>query len=532
VGVRRLLVVLRDGLTVIVPIAVAALLAYQLSYHDQRSRAGLMSGLVLNRTVLTTEQLKSAFAQLDAFDGPRACSPQAVAVMRQIDLGSSLLQGVGHISDNSLQCSSVADAGAVSVGPYDYVSATSTFFRRNRNLGINPSAALLLVSDGSGSTGIIHPSLIFDLTDTGDTVPAGIVGYSTRENIISTGTAIDWHGVSLPNGGAGGSLELQGHLVAWNRSPISDAFSYAAIPLSAVTGEFDSLARYFVPVAVLVGLLGLLLVRRFAASYSSLPMLLKAGLKRGEVLTVYQPIVELATGRWVGAEALARWRRPNNEWVSPEVFVPIAERHGLIQKLTKHVIQTCAAQLAPFVRAHANFFISINISSVDLRDPAFVSTLAETVAANGIARRAIHLELTERAEVESEVEAETIRTLRAMGFKVGIDDFGIGYSNLAYLDTLQVDYLKIDRAFVAGLSGGQLGAQIVDHIIDLAVSRGLELIAEGVELDVQRTQLLARDVRLGQGWLFGKPMDFADFERAYCDQAGTQPEPVPLAGVA
>lgn len=525
----------RDVLVVALCVAGAFLLAYQTSFDTQRSRAEFMATVVLDRTALTTEQLASAYKRMEVFPGAEACTPAAQSLMRQIDVSSSLLQGIGYIENNMLLCSSLGEPNAVAVGTADYVSATNTTFRRQRDLSIAPGFPLLLVSGASGYTGLIHPSLIFNLTNAGHDLPSGVVSYSTRERIISSDEdAPVWIGVDLPSNQYSGTLAMGDQLVAWERSRKWDHFTYAALPFAAVNAEFQRQSWLFAPLGIVIGLAVVFVMRRVIASRASLPTLLKAGLRRNEILTVYQPIVDMRTGRWVGAEVLARWKRPNGEWVSPEVFVPIAERHGLVPQLTQTVLSRCYADLGVFIATHPDFFVSINISSADLRQLNFVSGLAAACASRDIAAQSVHLEITERSEVDAEAEVPTIEALRAQGFRVGIDDFGIGYSNLAYLDLLHVDYLKIDRAFVAAISrGGRLGTQVVDHIIELASGRGLTLIAEGVEREDQRAELLSRGVRFGQGWLFGKPMSRLDFVAGYAaslDQ-GSPTEPK-LARVA
>ncbi len=509
----------------VVPIAAAVVLAYQLSLHDQSNRAEIMASVVLNRAAITTEQLNSTFQRMAVFKPAEACSGEAIALMRQIDLSSSLLQGVGYVENNVLKCSSLGEELPVDVGVVDYVSSTDTSFRRQRELSIAPKAPLLLVTARSGFTGLVHPSLVFNLSDDGRDLPSGVVSYSTRERIISSGGALlDWSKADMPEGQYAGTLTMGDQLVAWSRSQRWDHFTYAAIPLAAVTEEFGVLGRFFVPVGILAGLAALLILRRLVASRTSLHALLRVGLRRGEIRTVYQPIADMRTGHWAGAEVLARWRRPSGEWIAPDLFVPLAEKHGLITQLTRMVIGQSLDDLAAFIGTHAGFFISVNVSSADLREPGFVEGLMDACAERGVPHAAIHLEITERAEVDPETEADAIRDLRAAGFQVGIDDFGIGYSNLAYLDMLKLDYLKIDRAFVAGIPGNGIGTEIVDHIIELAKGRGLQLIAEGIEHDGQRAELVSRGVRLGQGWLFARPMARLDFIRAYAANLAVVPE--------
>jgi sensor c-di-GMP phosphodiesterase-like protein len=178
---------------------------------------------------------------------------------------------------------------------------------------------------------------------------------------------------------------------------------------------------------------------------------------------------------------------------------------------------SCAEDLKGFVAMAPAFFVSVNITSMDLKDPDFVPRLVAECAARGIGHGRVHLEITERAEVDPAAEAQAIKALREQGFEVGIDDFGMGYSNLAYLDTLKVDYLKIDKAFVAGISNGTIGTAVLDHIIELGAERHLTMIAEGVEEETQRAELVTRGVRLGQGWLFAKPMSALEFAKAYAE---------------
>ena len=128
---------------------------------------------------------------------------------------------------------------------------------------------------------------------------------------------------------------------------------------------------------------------------------------------------------------------------------------------------------------------------------------------------AVHLEITERQEVDQTAEAGAIGELRKAGFKVGTDDFGVGFSNLAYLENFELDYLKIDRVFVANAFRGTAGTEMIDHIIGVGRARNLEIIAEGVERPEQLSHLLARGVELGQGWLFAREMPATEFLRQY-----------------
>ncbi len=513
---RRLLVNL---LLFVVPLALSLGLAYFLSYREMEQRAELMAGAALDRAGQITEQISSAFRAMHVYAPSIACSAAAVDFMRSVDLGSSLLQGVGYTARNALQCSSLGTVPTF-VGPPDYVSATGTAFRRARTLAEARRTPLLLISDADGYTALVHPSLLFSLDLAEDSVPEGIVAYASRQTIISRGlVAIDWRVAPLDGATFQGIISAEGYFIAWKRSTKWDHFAYAAVSQAGLEDVFISMSLIFGPLGLLGSILSLVVGRRLDVARASLPVLLREGLKRGEVDVVYQPIVDLETGRWVGAEVLARWRRPTGEWVSPDVFIPIAEQYGVIRPLTRFVVDRCTADFAAHFSKLPDFFLSINISSSDLAAEEFPAEMARACHDRGLSPGAFHLEVTERVEVKLETELESIRQLRGLGFAIGIDDFGIGFSNLAYIDRLTLDYLKIDRVFVADATRGNLGGGIIEHIIAIASKRRLTVIAEGIEHTEQRVTLRELGVRFGQGWLFGKPVAVGEFVKVMAERA-------------
>ena len=503
----------------ILPLALSLGLAYFLSHREMEQRAELLAGVALDRAAQITEQISSAFRAMHVYAPSKACSPASVDFMRSVDLSSSLLQGVGYIARNALQCSSLGTVPTF-VGAPDYISATGSAFRRARTLAEARRTPLLLVSDIDGYTALVHPSLLFSLDLAEDSIPEGIVSYDSRMPIISRGSvAVDWHAAPLDGASYRGIFSADGYFIAWKRSPKWDHFAYAAVPQSGLQDVFLSMALIFGPLGLLGSILSLVVGRRLDIARASLPVLLREGLKRGEVDVVYQPIVDLETGRWVGAEVLARWRRPTGELVSPDVFVPIAEQYGVIRALTRFVVDRCTADFAAHFVELPDFFLSINVSSSDLAAEEFPTEMARVCQERGLSPGAFHLEVTERAEVKLETEVENLRTLRGMGFSIGIDDFGIGYSNLAYIDRLNLDYLKIDRVFVADATRGNLGGGIIEHIIAIAGKRHLTVIAEGIEHSEQRDVLLERGVRYGQGWLFSRPLAVGEFVAVMAEMA-------------
>ncbi len=500
-------------LAALVPLAIAAALAYWQAATALSDRARVLAEVVLERGEQTSAQMISAFTELASFGPSRMCSVAGVEAMRRIDLGSSLLQGVGYALGNRLICSSLDDRRTYDMGPPAIVSETGHALRPQGELPMAPGTPVLIVTDPAGYTAFVHPGLVFMLSGQ-DSPSAGIVGRSSRQPLLQSGDAsIDWSRLALPPRGEQ-VLQVGELLVAVRSSSRWDYFSYAAVPASAIGDDLARNLWLFLSIGAIVAGGAGYLVHRLGTSRASLPALLRAGIARGEIAVVYQPIVELRTGRWVGVEALARWHRSNGESVPPDVFIPIAEQHGLIGAITEHVCETALRELSALTREPGGFFIGINIAPADLRGPHFAKTLGRLCHLNSVAPHAVHLELTEREDASSPELAQAIEHLRRLGYLVGSDDFGIGYSNLAYLDALTLDYIKIDRAFVGNAVRRGPGAEILDHIIGLAHARGLKVIAEGVETEAQRDRLLATGVEMGQGWLFGRPLPLAAFLEA------------------
>jgi sensor c-di-GMP phosphodiesterase-like protein len=245
-------------------------------------------------------------------------------------------------------------------------------------------------------------------------------------------------------------------------------------------------------------------------SQMSIDTALRQGLRRDEFYLLYQPIVDLASGAMVGAEALLRWRRPTGEEVSPDLFIPVAERSGLIHELTDRVMHLVARDTAGYLARHPHFHIAINLSAGDMQSTAIVGKLERLIEHCGAQPSNFILEITERSFLDLDAARPVLQELRARAIEVAIDDFGTGYSSLSYLESLDIDYLKIDRSFIEAIGTGAPTSQVVGHIIEMARTMRLRMIAEGIESVAQAEFLRSRHVQFAQGWSFGKPMPFAD----------------------
>ncbi|MFD2113264.1 EAL domain-containing protein [Thiorhodococcus fuscus] len=233
----------------------------------------------------------------------------------------------------------------------------------------------------------------------------------------------------------------------------------------------------------------------------------------------FQPLVDLATGAPVGAEALLRWTTEEGHSIPPDRFIPMAEHSGLMIALGEWVLRTACDQLKRLVElGYTEFRMAVNVSQAQFREPDFVSILERVLQEHEIDPERIELELTESIAIgQIASTAAKIAEIRRMGVSVALDDFGTGYSSLSVLKQLGVDRIKIDRAFVQEL-GHSGDSGIADLVVALGRQMDLGTIAEGVETEEQRRYLMERGCQDGQGYLFGRPMSSDAFEAWMADR--------------
>lgn len=239
---------------------------------------------------------------------------------------------------------------------------------------------------------------------------------------------------------------------------------------------------------------------------------LRGALATGEFQVHYQPIIDIETGACVGAEALLRWQHPDRGWVSPEIFIPIAEESGFVIPLTAWLMQRINDEMRSLIAEHPDYHISINLSARHILDPTLFDTIQETFR-EGIATRQIIFEITEQELLHgSHVDVfGTLQKMRGTGAMLALDDFGTGYASLRYLTQYPFDYLKIDRYFIQSIGRDSINASLVDATVDIAKRLRLGMVAEGIETLEQLDYVRKLGVKLGQGWLFSKALPAAQF---------------------
>jgi len=250
---------------------------------------------------------------------------------------------------------------------------------------------------------------------------------------------------------------------------------------------------------------------------------LRRALERHELHLHYQPQVELATGRIVGAEALMRWEHPELGSIPPEQFIPVAEESGLIVPLGDWILaQVCTQAKAWQLAGLLPIVVAVNLSPLQFRQPKLAGTIAKVLEETGLAAQYLELELTESAMVEQiESDGTSVQRLWDLGLRISIDDFGTGYSGLSYLRRFPIHRLKIDRSFMRQVTTDTGAAAVTRAIIAMAKSLNLRVLAEGVETREQFALLRDQGCDEGQGYYFGRPVgadELAELLKAGCLQ--------------
>ena len=240
----------------------------------------------------------------------------------------------------------------------------------------------------------------------------------------------------------------------------------------------------------------------------SLERELRAALSTGQLRVYYQPQVDLTDGSIVGVEALVRWQHPRHGLIEPAEFLPVAEETGLITQVDEWVQVHAFAEVAEWRRAgFGDVRLSVNMSSQQLEQDAFLERFLENLDASGLAADRVKIEITENAIMrDMEVIVPKLRALRKSGVRIAIDDFGTGYSSLSYLQRFPVNTLKIDRSFVGDIRADLGDASIINAIVAMARGLKLDLIAEGVETRTQLKYLRSQGCREVQGFIFSRPI--------------------------
>jgi sensor c-di-GMP phosphodiesterase-like protein len=467
----------------------------------------------LHRSEEMIAQSQAGIAQLSRAAAP-ACSADALALMRRIVLTSPYIKAIGPVRDGVLQCSSMGE-GSLFLGTQTFRASDGLLVYSNIPLDSKPGNPIIGV-ERDGFVALFDSTLWLDAVNASPDVALAVLHLERRpdEAVIGAAGFIDRAWVRRLDRQAELTFVEGGRLVALVRSARSPTVGVAAVPFVRIAAQRNAIASRLVPAGLVAGMAiagALLLLARRQVSLASA---LSEALRDDEFFMLYQPVVDLQSGRWVGVEALLRWRRATGELIGPDLFIPIAEQTGVITRLTERVLQLVERDTRYFLASHPDFHVAVNLAASDLSSSAIVRQF-DTMFARGVAAPSnLIVEITERGMLDVEAARSVIAALRERGIAVAIDDFGTGYAGLSYLESLRVDLLKIDRSFIKAIGTGAPTNEVVGHIIAMASAMGLTMVAEGIETEAQAEYLRRRGVHLAQGWLFGKPQPFSDIATA------------------
>ncbi|MDB6049115.1 MAG: cyclic diguanylate phosphodiesterase [Pseudomonas sp.] len=484
-----------------------------LTLHQARQDESAQMNAQGERFLLRLEQLfgqlREGLDQLEA-QPLRTCSLQMLDTLRQVSVSYRFIYEAAFVGDGRT-CSSWPKRTELSRprapdirGPtYDYWLNTSA--QPDDNL----AALMLGRGDFRVSTSRGHLTDVVDLPTGGSLLV--VLDKGTKAIPVMGPAQVwpptpDWSPVTVE------TLVTTPTQLIYRMPTQSPEYQLVLITPRTVTGQPLSSAWWFLaPASLLIALCVGALVLQLMRQRQSLGGELEGALRRGELQVLYQPIFELKSRRCVGAEALVRWRRPDGSLTSPDLFIPLAENTGQIRQITDFVLQQLLEQLGQLLRANPHLYISVNLAACDVMAPRIGRVTARLLAQHHVSPHQIAFEVTERGLIDVVVARNHLQALRDVGHQVLIDDFGTGYCSLAYLQTLPVDCLKIDKAFIDALGHDAASSGVAPHIIRMAHALQLRVIAEGIEYEAQAVLLSSEGVSYGQGWLFARPLTALKF---------------------
>lgn len=499
-------------LATLVPVGIGVFMAQLEASRRESEQLNVFADAAVARAELVMSQALQAQQDLESLRD-ESCSPAHLVEMRRITYTYGHIQDAGVYRAGKRLCSALLgpiQANQLLLPPPDWRTPDGLdYWFDQPNPFSAPRRSLLLGRNGNYVG--LDPQIFVDVVDRASRqlgvaqTDAGRIFAATQgANLARLQRAYADHAYGTGNSSSHEDDDDDAAIVLRKSRTMPLAVVVLA-PRAALLANWRALLAGGLIVGLGVGVpLGILVWRRATRRFS-LEGELRGAVRRHEMAVHYQPIVSLVDDHCVGVEALVRWRR-HGRLVRPNLFIPMAENAGLIQQITDQVLDIVLAELGTLLRRHPSFYVSINVGVEDLKSLRFLGVLTARLRGTGIAPHQIRIEATERGFLEPDVARDTIQAFRDAGHPVYIDDFGTGYSSLSYLQSFKVDALKIDKSFVDTIGQEAASSTVAPHIIAMARSLGLQVVAEGIEYRAQADFLRDQGVDYGQGWLFGRPV--------------------------
>jgi len=501
-------------------VTVSSFITRRVAENELKSALDSFTGRAIQRVEMTIHDSLDALneaGQIAIHD----CEPDQLESLRRLALEHRYVQDIIFVMGNIPQCSALREHFPVQVLPpadWKNSSGLSAWYGSRDMIGIDRPMFFLRKEN---FIAVIDAKSLVDITPMHAENELAILE-TGNNRIISSWSGVDGAALEEASKRNLDKLIEESRYYSIRKSDIYPIAVAASLPIERLGQFWLRLLAVWIPIALLVSALMTWALLRLLHFRQSLQFQLEEALLRDQFFVCYQPIVDLATKRCVGAEALVRWRLADGSIVPPDLFIPIAEANDLIKAITDRLIDHVFSDLGETLAADRKLHISINIAAEDLKTDRVLIYLRKYLKSFNVNPQQICIEATERGFMDADFVCPVINSFRAAGHSVYIDDFGTGYSSLAYLQSLKVDVLKIDKAFVDTIGAEAASSLVTPHIIEMAHELKLEIVAEGVETQVQADYLCARGVQYGQGWLFGKPMIAGDFIEYLSCQAQAQ----------
>ena len=476
---------------------------------EERHMDIYMSALLVHASRLGT----SARDTIDAANRSpfEMCSAQEMAYLRKLVFSAYHIKDIGRLSDDRLICSTLLSyiQDQPKRSPADINLKDGTYVYGERSL-ITPGSRGFVI--GKGAANVVLSSAAFDLLHTPQYSFAVYMRDAERKHFARL---YDYRSGDYPTPdftNLGRQYDVLSNAIKEYRC---DDKTGICVALEAKIDKSSRSARWKSFFATSLGLFAgaTLGLGWFAYHNREQPLasMLNQALNAKQLEVVYQPVVNVEDAKLTGFEALLRWQLHTGDMVPPDVFIAEAEEKGMAGRVTAYVVDRVLDDMGDLLRLNQNIQININITASDVQASAFQKSIRAKLAGAGVNPRQIGLELTERTAVDFSKASEGIRQLREHGHKVYIDDFGTGYSSLSYLGELQIDAIKIDKAFTRTVCADGDMVSIVPEIISMARQHGLGIVVEGIETEAQADYFRKMNTSMtAQGWFYGKPLPAGD----------------------
>lgn len=488
-------------MAIFLPILLSIWLAQREAYHQFIDEQESYASRVYLRTEQVVGQAKSALREMDAMQSS-GCSPAHLQAMRRLSYSWRYIQEVLYIEGLTARCSSLESNGASFTFPEpDRIlpDGYRAWYTNQNDLDIHRYMAAFASHDHMV---IIDPVSFIDVIPFTNAATQVALISMQSDRVLASSAPIEqsvWRRIKQAQ------LEtMTDHDIVYTVRQFPDL--QVAIMTWSSTMPLTERLRHqlliWVPAGILLSMLASWLIYQVLKRLQSPRQRMLDALNNAGITVYYQPIVSLTSGKVVGSEALARWKQPDGSFLSPDIFIPLAEETGLMTHLTENVVKTVFRDLGRWLSQHPDQHVSINLSAADFHSVVLQTLIHQQLRIWQVQPQQIALELTERGFADPKTILPAMAAYRHAGHAIYIDDFGTGYSSLRYLQDLEVDTLKLDKSFVDGLEY----AQVTPYIIEMAKTLQLNVVAEGIETPCQEAWLRQHGVQFGQGWLYSKAL--------------------------